>query len=130
MVARILRIFSYLYHLVLSLFLLGLALIAMSGSQKLTMPFLPWKGDSLETSLLIGGILGILSIALAVTGFFRFLFPLWALMALVFLVRGFFLQPYQFADQAEFTRILWITGGALLAFLFSLTLFGRKTKRA
>lgn len=130
MVARILRVYSYLYHLVLSVFLLGLAIIAMSGSQILTMPFLPWKGESLQNYLLGGGIFGLVSIALAITGLFRFLFPLWALMALAVLVRGFFLQPYQFADDAEFTRILWITGGALLAFLFSLTLFGRKTKRA
>ena len=78
MVARLLRLYSYLYHLALALFLLGLSLVALISSNTLKMPMLPWTGTDLNWWLLWGSILGIASIVLAITGMFRYLFPLWA----------------------------------------------------
>lgn len=129
MVARILRAFAYLYHLVFALYLLGVVFVATTSQSILTMPFLPWAGDSLIKWLTGGAIIGIISIVLAVTGIFRFLFPLWAFGMLAMLVRGFLLQPYAFDDKTSFVQILWLIGGALLAFLASLTLFFVKSKR-
>jgi hypothetical protein len=76
-----------------------------------------------------GSILGLVSIALAVTGVFRFLFPLWALAVLILMVQGYLLKPYTFAGQTDFITTLWMIGGALVAFLASLTLLGFRRSR-
>ncbi|MBC7926305.1 MAG: hypothetical protein H7039_11670 [Bryobacteraceae bacterium] len=127
--ARIFRLYAYLYHFVFALYLLGIAVVAKISNNILKMPFLPWSGDQLTTWLIGGAVTGIVSIALAVTGKFRFLFPLWTLAMLVLLVRGFFLQPYAFENKAAFDQILYLTAGALVAFLASLSLFFIRRKR-
>ena len=126
----ILRVYSYLYHLVLCLFLLGLSIVAMSSTTILKMPMLPWSGSELLSWLLCGSILGLVSIALAVTGIFRFLFPLWALAVLVLMVAGLPAQAVH-VRRARPTSIitLWLIGGALVAFLASLTLLGFRRSR-
>jgi hypothetical protein len=127
LVARIFRLFAYLYHLIFALYLLGISVIALSSHNTLKMPFLPWSGESLTTWLIGGAVLGLVSIVLAVTGIFRYLFPLWAFAMLAMLVRGFLIQPYSFdGGKSEFQQILLIIFGALIAFLASLTLFSRK----
>jgi len=72
---------------------------------------------------------GILSIVLAITGIFRFLFPLWALTVLVMMVRGFLLKSYTFEGKPDFVSVLWLIGGAVLAFLASLTLLRARRSR-
>jgi hypothetical protein len=67
-------------------------------------------------------------VILAITGKLRWLFPLWAGFVLVMMFRGFFLSSYSFADAGEFKFDVWLTAGALLAFLVSLSLFGRAKK--
>ena len=129
MIAKILRVYSYLYHLILCLFLLGVSIIAMMSTGRLRLEVLPWQGDDLVQWLLWGSLAGILSIILAVTGIFRYLYPLWALVVLVMLIRGYLLQPYTFAGKDPFYQTLWLIGGALIAFLASMTLFRRKKKR-
>jgi hypothetical protein len=42
--------------------------------------------------------------------------------------RGFFLSSYTFCDAGEFKFDVWLTAGALLAFLSSLSLFARQKK--
>ena len=131
MFALILRVYSYLYHLVLCLFLLGLAVVAMNSSSTLSLEMLPWSGSDLVSWLLWGSLAGILSIILAITGTFRFLFAIWALTVLIMMVRGFLLKPYTFEGKPDFVSVLWLMGGALLAFLASLTLFrARRSRRA
>jgi hypothetical protein len=125
-----LRFYSYLYHLVLALFLLGLASIALISSNQLKLPMLPWSGSELNQWLLWGSLLGILSVVLAVTGIFRYLFPLWSLVVLVLMIRGFLIVPYPFANQDAFYNAMMLIGGAALAFLASLTLFRMRSKRA
>ncbi|HYO83812.1 MAG TPA: hypothetical protein VES20_20585 [Bryobacteraceae bacterium] len=126
-----LRLYSYLYHLGLGLFLLGLAFVALLSSNTLKIPILPWTGTSLTQWLLWGGILGIVSVVLAVTGVFRYLFPLWALAVLGVMIRGYVLTPVPFDGRSDAMQALWLTLGALLAFLASLTLLTlRRTRRA
>ena len=117
-----LRAYSYLYHLVLCLFLIGISVVAMSSSNTLKMTMLPWSGADLTTWLLWGSLVGLLSIVLAITGVFRFLFPIWAAAVLFYMARGYLFQSYTFSDKSEFHFALWLIGGALLAFLASLTL--------
>jgi hypothetical protein len=129
--AMILRAYSYLYHLLLCFFLLGLSIVAMTSSTVLKMSMLPWTGSELISWLMWGSIFGLISIALAVTGVFRFLFPLWALVVLVLMVQGYLLKPYTFAGRTDFVSTLWLIAGALVAFLVSLTFFGfRRPRRA
>ena len=129
MIGAILRAYSYLYHLALSLFLLGISAIAMMSDTNLLLPMLPWTGETLVASVFWAGIFGIASVLLAVTGFFRYLFPLWCLVVLVMMVRGYLLQGYTFSGSDEFYRVLALIAGALLAFLFSLTLFRARKRR-
>ena len=130
MFSKILRALSYIYHLVLAIFLLGMATVALLSANQLRLEMLPWKGDDLAQWLLWGSILGILSIILAVTGIFPYLFPLYALVVFIMMFRGYMLQPYTFAGKESFYFTLWLLAGALLAFLASLTLFKFRRRRA
>jgi hypothetical protein len=119
-----------LYHGILALFLLGISIVALaSGASNLTLSALPWKGDELVHYLLAGSIFGLLSIILAITGMFRFLFPIWTFIVFVLMVWGFLIRPYTFEGRSDFNTVLLLIAGALLAFLASLTLFGRRTAR-
>jgi hypothetical protein len=129
LMAIILRLYSYLYHFVLALFLLGISAIALTSHSSLNLGMFPWTGETLTTYLFYGSLLGLVSLALAITGVFRYLFPVWALVVLVLMVRGFLLAGYQFSGKDEFNRVLFLIAGAFLAFLGSLTLLRAKKKR-
>lgn len=125
----ILRVYSYLYHLILCLFLLGICIVAKNGATTVKLSMLPWSGSELTTWLLWGSIFGLLSIVLAITGVFRVLFPLWTLIVLVLMFQGFLVKPYTFDGKAAFYNTLWLIAGAALAFLASLTLFPSRRRR-
>jgi hypothetical protein len=114
--------------LILGLLLAGMAIVALTSGHSLTLGMLPWQDAALTRGTLIVGVAGIICVALAVTGFVRWLFPLWALFALYMMLRGFFLSTYAFSDAGEFRFAVWLTIGALVAFLGSLSLFGRRRK--
>ena len=125
----LLRACAYIYHFVLCLFLLGLALVgSASGQNNLKLAMLPWEGATLTRALVILGAVGIICVLLAIAGKLRWLFPLWALFVFIMMFRGFFLTNYSFADAGEFKFDVWLTAGAFLVFLVSLSLFGRAKK--
>jgi hypothetical protein len=127
--ATILRLYSYVYHLVLSLLLLGISGIAIASNvHTLNLAMLPWKGDELIHYAFYGSIVGLISIILAVTGIFRYLFPIWTLIIFVLMVRGFLISPYTFTGKDQFYSILALIAGAFLAFLGSLTVFKKKRR--
>jgi hypothetical protein len=109
------RVFSYLYHGLLTLFLLGISIIALSSGQPLQLEMLPWQGAALTWWLLSAALLGLLSVILAICRKWRPLFFLWSLAVLVLMFRGFFLSHYYFAGPAEFHGALYLTAGALIA---------------
>jgi hypothetical protein len=117
---------------VLCLFLIGISVVAMTSSNTLKLEMLPWTGADLTTWLFWGSLAGLLSIVLAITGLFRFLFPIWAAAVLFYMARGYLFRGYSFSDKGEFYFALWMIGGALLAFLASLTLLraGRRRRAA
>jgi hypothetical protein len=122
----LLRIFAYLYHLILSLFLLGLGIVVWSGGENnLKLGMLPWEGAALTKAIVILGAVGLLCVLSAILGKFRWLLVLWSLFVLVMMFRGFFLSSYSFPGEGQFKFAVWLTAGALIAFLASLTLFGR-----
>jgi hypothetical protein len=111
----LMRVFSYLFHGLLALFLLAIALLALSSGQALQLDMLPWEGRTLTYWLLGAALVGLASVILAVWGKWRPLFFLWSLVVLAGIVRGFFLSHYHFAGPPEFHNALYLTGGALIA---------------
>ena len=97
-VKALLRFFSYLFHLALGLFLLGIAGLALaSRPEALHLEMLPWTGATLAYILLLGALFGLFSVALAVSGRLPFLFFIWSLAVAVLLLRGYFFSGYRFS---------------------------------
>ena len=127
-IAWLLRIFCYLFHMILSLALIALGLVAVrSDVHDMKIETLPWQGTELNHLLIILGAAGLLSVLLAVTDHLRLLLPLWAIFVLVMLVRGVFLSPtVTFSGHEDFHNWLLLVGGAGLAVVGSFTLFGQR----
>ena len=125
----LLLVFAWVFELALSLFLIGLGMVAWaSGPTDLNLGMLPWEGAALRRMLLILGIVG-LACALLAGSRLRWLFPLWCLFVLILMIRGFFLSSYSFAGANQFQFAVWLTAGALVAFLGSLGVLRRRTSR-
>jgi hypothetical protein len=125
----LLRTYSYLFEVGLALLLIGLAIVAWaSGPNNLALGMLPWEGAALRWIILILGVMGLASVLLAGSRL-RLIFPLWSLFVLIMMVRGFFLSSYSFASANEFQLAVWLTIGALIAFLGSLGVLRRRTVR-
>ncbi len=116
------RIFSYLYHLVLGLFLFLIGGLALFGSgTTLSLEMLPWEEPTLTYLVFLGGLLALISLILAVTGKFRLLFRLWTVIVFALMVYSYFFSGYGFRFDGEFSRALLLTLGALIALLGSMT---------
>jgi hypothetical protein len=127
----LLRLFSFLYHFLLSLFLFAIGVLtALSGIDNLKLGMLPWEGAALTRAVFLLGLCGLLITILAIFGRLKVLFPIYAALILVLMVRGFFLSPYMFAGPEQFRGALWLTFGALGAFLSSWTIFQKGRLRA
>jgi hypothetical protein len=125
----LLRVYAYCFHLVLALFLIGISTVAFTSGTNLTLGMLPWQGATLTSATLLLGLVGVVCIIMAVTGFVRWLFPLWALIALILMLRGFFLSSYTFPGAGDFRSAVWLSIAAFVAFVGSLSLFGRRLAR-
>ena len=127
-IGLLLRLYSYLYHGVLSLLLLGLGIVAYSSGTTLSLGMLPWEGEKLTQALLALGVIGLVCIFGAITGLFRWLFPIWSLAILVLMIRGFFLGSFAYTGAEQFKGAIWLTIGAFGAFLSSLSLFTKRRR--
>jgi hypothetical protein len=128
-IAWLLRVFCYLFHTILSLALLAVGIVAVhSNITDMKLETLPWHGTELNHWLIGLGLLGLLSVLLAVTGKLRFPLPLWSIYVFGMLLRGvFFSSTVTFSGREDFHNWLLLTGGAFLALVGSLSLFGRRT---
>ena len=129
MIGMLLRIYSYLFELLLAVFLLGLSLVSILSGSDLHLEMLPWKRTQLTYWLLSVALIGLLSILLAWLGRLRFLFLVYSLVIFGLLVRGYFLGGYSFSGKDEFHLALELTFGALLAIFGAWSQF-RKKRRA
>ena len=128
--ATLLRLYSYLYHFALALILFAISGVAIASNvHALNLPMFPWKGDELIHWVFFGSLAGLVAILLAMTGIFKYLFPIWALIVLVMMTRGFLILPYTFAGKDQFYAILGLIAGAFLAFVGSLTVFRSNRRR-
>ena len=113
----LMRVFSYLFHLLLTLFLLAISIVALSSGQTLQLEMLPWQGQTLTWWLFGAALAGLLSVILAICRKWRPLFFLWSVAVLALMARGFFFSHYYFAGPPEFHGALYLTAGALIAAL-------------
>lgn len=113
----LLHVYAYLFHLVLALFVLGMALVAwLARSSTFSLGVIPWySGASLVRFLVITSVVGLLAVVLAASGRFRLLFALWTLFVLGMVVWGFFIGPYSYAGFDEFQTALWLFAAAVVA---------------
>lgn len=115
MVQALLRFFSYGCHLILSLLMLALGLVAaLSDNTGFEIDFLPWSGKDLRLALLVLGVCGLASIYLAVKGKMRFLFLVWTAGIVVLAGRGIFASSHQFDGESEFKWALVLLGALLI----------------
>jgi hypothetical protein len=128
-IAWLLRVFCYLFHTILSLAVLGVGVVAVHSNVKdMRLEALPWQGVELNHWLIALGIIGLLSVILAITGKFHFLLPLWSIAVLAMLVRGvFFSSRFTFSGREDFHNWLLLIGGAALAMIGSFTMVGRRS---
>ncbi len=112
----IMRAYSYLFHVLLALFLIAVALVTLAGGvHNLNLRMLPWKGATLTYSVLTMGVVGLLASVLAFKGLLRLVFFLWALFVAGFMIKGYIFSSYIFAGAADFWRTMAFIGAALLA---------------
>ena len=127
MLKTILRFYSYLYHLILGLFLFIIGAFGLLGSNKtLQMPLLPWDDPTLTYVVFFGSLAGLISLVLAVTGKLRLPFRLWTIVVFVLMFRGYFLTGYYLGGVL--LNAVLLTLGALLAVYGSWT--GARRKHA
>jgi hypothetical protein len=125
----LLRWYSYAFHAILCLFTLAVAAIAVSSHSIPKFGFLPFTDETMIRGLFTLAIVGLVSVFLAVTGLFRYMFPVWAAIVLWLMVKGFFLSPFTFPNADAFRGALWLTFGAVGAFFGALwVLKPRKAK--
>jgi hypothetical protein len=119
-IAAIMRIFSYLFHALLALFLLAVSGLALAtGADSLRLGMLPWTGPTLAYAVFFGSLFGLITVVLAVLGKIRLLFFLWSLAVAYFAVRGYIFSSYRFAGS-EWQTALCIILAALIALLGAL----------
>ena len=130
-VKTLLRLFSYLFHGLLALLLIALSAFALiSGAPNLQMGVLPWTGSTLDEIVLIGSIIGLVTVLLALRSKLRFLFFLWSLTVVVMLLRGYIFTGYHFQPGAV-SLAIYLTLASLIALVGGwLQMFGRSRRPA
>jgi hypothetical protein len=114
------RIYSYFFHLLLSLFLIGVAAIAYSSHQPLTLSMLPFSQEQLVLGTFLLGLIGIVCVLLALARIFKYAFPIWAAYVVYAMVKGYLFSSYSFGSMSAFTTALWMLLAAVIALIGAL----------
>jgi hypothetical protein len=111
----LMRYYSYLFHVVLAVFLLAVSGLALaSGSPNLHLGMLPWTGQTLIYVLFFGALAGLIAVFLAMRGTLRILFLIWSVLVALFLVKGYIFSGYKF-EGAEFKTAIYLIIASLIA---------------
>jgi hypothetical protein len=122
----LLRVYSYVFNLILCLFLLGVGLIANASHTIPKLGMLPFSDENMIRGMLTLAIVGLVCTLLAATGIFKYLYPVWTAIVLGLMVKGFILSHYTFENAAGFKGALWLMLGALLALCGGLLVLKKK----
>lgn len=114
MLGLILRVYSAVYHLILSGFLLLLGVFCfVTGTRDLNMTMLPlFNGPRIVIWVQCLGLLGVLAAVLALLGKARWLLFAWSIFAFLVMVHGFFIGPHVFRGAGEAQGVAWLCLGA------------------
>lgn len=128
-VKAIVRAFSYLYHAILALFLIGVSAVALATApQSLHLEMLPWTGSTLTYVVFFGALFGLLTVVLAILGRLRPLFFLWSLVVTVLMIKGFFFSGYRF-EPGNVRTANYLVVGSLLALIGATSQMMRRSAR-
>jgi hypothetical protein len=117
-VKALLRLFSYLYHGLLALFLLVVSALALgSGAASLHLDMLPWRGSTLAWVMLAASLLGLASVLRAMRRGRAGLLFLWSLVVAVMLLKGYLFSSYRFAPGPGVRTAAYLVLGSWLAAL-------------
>jgi len=120
------RFYSYLFTLLISVFLTGFGAVAyISGLHNWKIDTFIWTGQELSTAMLAVGITGGISVLLAFFNVFRYLLPLVTLGLFGLSVYGFIVQGYKIEGLEGLQWLLAFIVGAGGSFLCSLMEFKR-----
>ena len=115
-VKTLLRVFSYLYHGVLALFLLLVSALALaSNPASLHLDMLPLRGAPLAWVLLIASLCGLAAVAMALRSARRLPFFLWSLLVAAMLLWGYVLSNFRFAPGVGVHTAVHLVLGSWLA---------------
>lgn len=124
MVQAALRLFSYVFQLLIALGALAAGTVAaMSDHTTFQFDFLPWSGKELQMWLMGLGVVGVLSVVLAYKGKLKFLFVVWTLLVTGLVARGIFLSPYTFEGESDFQWALFFLSGVVATVLGAVSRF-------
>jgi hypothetical protein len=114
---NVLRVYSWIFQTVLCLMAIAVSVAAIvTGSSGLAIPWLPFPPSNQTLWLTSLGLIGLLSVFLAITGKLRILLFLFALHSLYSLVKGLFLSPsFSFSGPDQFRQAVLLTIGAFFA---------------
>ena len=126
-VKALLRVFSYLYHGLLALFLLVVSILALtSGAHSLHLDMLPWSGATLAWILLASALIGLIAVARSIRRARYGLLFLWSLVVAVMLLKGYVFSAYRFAAGAGVSTAGYLVLGSWLALLGAWFSLGRR----
>jgi len=116
----LLKFYAYVFHLALSSFLIGIAILAQVSNQPLHMEMVPFDQERMISRVSLLSLIGFICIFLALVRIFEFVFPLWSLAVVVMMVWGFFFASYSFHGIAGLEWAVLLILAALLAFYGSI----------
>jgi len=117
----LLRTYSLLFHLPLALFLLAVGAFAyLQNVKDLNVDMLPWTGATLRGWILTLGLVGVLSLVLAVLRKARVLFALYAVAMFALSVYAVFGSSHRFDGVNDFQWALAFVAGAFGAMMGAL----------
>jgi hypothetical protein len=114
--AAVLRIYSVIFHLVLSSFLLALPAVCFVQHKPFNLDLLPFDyPDMTRGAVIIGGV-GLACTLLSLTRPFKFVFVIWTFAAVYLMLKWFFLSPDSSIPITEQHGAALLTFGAIGAF--------------
>ena len=116
----LLRLYSYIFHLAVSFFFLGLGIVSVATSSPLNLSSLGFTPQNATTGVFVLGIVGLISTILALTRIFKYLFPVWAAIVVWLMIKGFFLSAATFSGPSSFRWAIALTLGGIGAFFGAL----------
>lgn len=125
----LLKFYAYLFHLALSAFLIGIAILARVSHQPLHLEMLPFDQERMISRVSLLSLIGFISIFLAMVRIFEFVFPLWSLAVVVLMVWGFFFSSYSFNGISGLEWALLLILASLFALYGSILVLMPKRRR-